>query len=319
MAEPAPERPEAVLARHGRSFHWAAALLPADAARDAAALYAFCRHVDDLSDAGTDPAAAGAALVRLRAELADGRGADPHAAAFLDLARRRAIPVAPALDLIDGALGDLSGPRLETVDALVAYAYRMAGTVGLMMCPLLGAHDPAARPFAVDLGIAMQLTNIARDVAEDARLGRRYLPAALLGTAPAPALLADPPPDLAARAHAAVLAVLDLADAYYRSADAGMAFLPPRVRLGILTAARVYEAIGTRIRRAGPERPWQRRAVVPARLKAWHTARAAATWAATAGARPPAHDAELHRPLAGLAGAGDGWRGATAAPAGAGI
>lgn len=290
----------AVLARHGRSFHWAARLLPEDMAEDAAALYAFCRHVDDLSDRGDGGGTARATLSVLRAGIAAGLPVNEDAKVFLALSQRRKIPVNPALHLIDGAIADMAGPRLATAQDLVVYGYRMAGTVGQMMCPLLGARHRVAEAFAIDLGIAMQLTNIARDVVEDARMGRRYLPADILGCDPDPAALVHPDPALAARLWDAILAVLGMARGYYRSADRGMAFLPPRPRLAILTAARVYEGIGGAIRRGGPDRYWTRRAVVGPAGKAWHTARAAGAFLAGLGKPPMPHDPALHAPLAAL-------------------
>jgi phytoene synthase len=301
MAEGASD-PRAVLARHGRSFHWAARLLPREAADDAAELYAFCRHVDDLSDRACDADAARARLTVLRAGIAAGLPVDAEAGRFLALAERRGIARGPALHLIDGAIADLSGPRLGTVGELVIYGYRMAGTVGQMMCPLLGVRHRAAEPFAIDLGIAMQLTNIARDVAEDAAMGRRYLPADLLGCDPEPAELADPDPDpeLAERAWGAVQGVLGMAEGYYRSADRGMAFLPARPRLAILAASRVYEGIGGAVMRAGPRRFRSRRAAVGRVGKAWHTLRAAGAFLTGLNRPPKPHDPALHAPLAAL-------------------
>jgi phytoene synthase len=288
----------AVLARHGRSFHWAARLLPRDRADDAAALYAFCRHVDDLSDRSDDTGTARANLSVLRAGIAAGLPVNAEARRFLALARRRGIPVTPALHLIDGALSDLSGLRLDTARDLVVYGYRMAGTVGQMMCPLLGAADPKAEPFAIDLGIAMQLTNIARDVVEDAWMGRRYLPADLLRCDPLPEDLAAPEPALAGRAWGAILEVLAMARGYYRSADRGMAWLPPRSRLAVLAASRIYEGIGSEIARAGPRLYWSRRAVVDRPGKVWRTSRAVSAFLFGLGRPPMPHDPALHVPLA---------------------
>lgn len=296
----------AVLACHSRCFHWAAKLLPRETARDVAALYAFCRHVNDVSDgaaaAGGNVAAARARLAVLHAGIAAGLQVNGPAGRFLDLAARRGIPRRPALRLIEGAMADLENLQPETVDELVVYGYRMAGTVGEMMAPLLGARPAgAAEPYAVDLGIAMQLTTIARDVVEDAAMGRRHLPAELLGCDPEPALLADPPLGLATRVWDAVLAILALARTYYRSADRGMVHLPPRTRLAVLAAARIHEGIGCRIVRAGPGHYWARRARVPTRGGAWPTVRAVGALLRSLAARPVPHDGTLHVPLLALA------------------
>ena len=176
-AEDAADR---MLAAHGKSFHWARRFLGPVAARQATLLYAFCRFLDDIAD-GDLPGG----LPRLRAidmALIDGTVGDlppdmAEVATFLALSQEAAIPRAAARDLIAGLIFDQGTVALENQAALIVYAYQVAGTVGLMMAPILGRRDPRADAFAVDLGIAMQLTNIARDVGEDA-LERRIYPAA---------------------------------------------------------------------------------------------------------------------------------------------
>lgn len=262
----------AVLRRHGRTFAFASHLLGTRHAHRAALLYAFCRHVDDVADEARDAASARAALATIRDALLTGRANDRWTQAMLALQRETRMPAAPALDLLAGVEGDLDAVRLPDEDALVRYAYRVAGTVGLMMCAVLDVHDPRARPFAIDLGIAMQLTNIARDVGEDARMGRRYLPASWIGEV-APAAIAQPDATLEPRLRDATRRLLALAERYYASGEAGLAFLPPRARLAILAAARMYRAIGGRVAAAG-HRSWDRRAVVGPAAKAGHSLQA---------------------------------------------
>ncbi|MEQ1501692.1 MAG: squalene/phytoene synthase family protein, partial [Myxococcota bacterium] len=161
-----------VLERHARTFSAAAALLAPDTRDEIATLYAFCRTVDDLADDGADRAG----LDRVVDELDGHEPPSPLVAAMLALP----VPVSAARQLVDGVRSDLGEVRLPDVDALIRYAYQVAGTVGLMVCPLLGVVDPVAWPFAIDLGVGMQLSNIARDVGEDAGRGRVYLPATWL-------------------------------------------------------------------------------------------------------------------------------------------
>ena len=202
-AEDAADR---MLAAHGKSFHWARRFLGPVAARRATLLYAFCRFLDDIAD-GDLPGG----LPRLRAidmALIDGTVGDlppdmAEVATFLALSQEAAIPRAAARDLIAGLIFDQGTVALEDQAALIVYAYQVAGTVGLMMAPILGRRDRRADAFAVDLGIAMQLTNIARDVAEDAGLGRRYLPAIWCG-ALTPAEIAAGMRDPAALCRASV-------------------------------------------------------------------------------------------------------------------
>ena len=186
-----PGAARAVLCRHGRTFHFASHLLGATHGERAATLYAFCRHVDNLADEAGDVQAARLALAGVRDALVTGRAEDAWTAAMLRLQASTGLPLAPALELVAGVASDLDAVRIADEDALVRYAYRVAGTVGQMMCAVLDVHDPRALPFAVDLGIAMQMTNIARDVGEDARMGRRYLPASWIGDV-APADIAAP-------------------------------------------------------------------------------------------------------------------------------
>ncbi|TVS12208.1 MAG: phytoene/squalene synthase family protein [Wenzhouxiangella sp.] len=259
--------PEAVMKAHGRSFHLAARLLPRPVRASASRLYAFCRHVDDLADTSDDPQLARAQLRALREDIAGQTPRSARSRDFLELAAQDKLPIAPALTLIDTVSQEIEGTRVAGQADLVGYAYGVAGTVGLMMCSVLGAREPGARAFAVDLGIAMQLTNIARDVGEDAAMGRVYLPATwTTGLTCAQILRPDPAQrELLRQATARCLA---LADRYYASGLSGLRFLPTRSRYAIGVAAQVYRAIGDRVADAD-YRSWDRRAVVPvpARLR----------------------------------------------------
>ncbi|MEL6906790.1 MAG: squalene/phytoene synthase family protein, partial [Planctomycetota bacterium] len=192
----------------------------------------------------------------------------------------------------------------RTQRELDRYCYRVAGTVGLLMCALFGVDDPRALPFAVDLGLGMQLTNICRDVLEDAERGRVYLPQSVLGVDVTAERLAAREPDALARARTVVEDLLERAECFYRSADLGTPMLPARARYAVLAASRTYEAIGARIRRF-PAGGLPERAYVGASGKALHVLRGVA-----AGALPrrgsPVHDATLHTALRGLPGADPG-------------
>lgn len=296
----------AVMARRGRSFRWAGRLLGARDLADAARLYALCRALDDLADEALDPAAARARLDAIADGLRGESAADPVVLGFRDLAARRNLPLDAAAALAATLAEDLGPVALPDERALLRYAHGAAGTVGLMMVAVLGSREPRrAAPFALDLGIAMQLTNVARDVAEDAAMGRLYLPATTLPSGISAAAIVAGEPRARGAAWNAVLAVLDLAAPRYRSAERGLRFLPPRAALAVLTAARLYEAIGTQIRRAGPGAYWQSRAVVPRAGRAALTIRALA--AAPRLRRVPldgaGHEPALHAALDGLPGA----------------
>ncbi len=262
---------QAALARHGKTFHWAGRFLERGAMQDAATLYAFCRSVDDAVDAATNIDQALTAVEAIRDSLQSHRQAAGVVADFLDLAARHRIDRQLPLSLVDGVASDLGTVRVATRRDLLRYCYRVAGTVGAMMCPVLGVRDARAIPFAVDLGIAMQLTNIARDVLEDARRNRLYLPAQDLKAEVTCGGLVRGAEAERAEATIVVLDLLNLAESYYRSADYGLRYIPTRRRLAILVAGRLYRAIGLKIMKA-PSRIWHGRTVVPGKEKAIRTA-----------------------------------------------
>lgn len=169
-------RCEAITAQHSRSFHLASSLLPRDKRRAVRALYAFCRRSDDLVDhPGNDPQGD---LARWRAQAVTGTVAsdDPQVLAWRDTMARYRIPAGFASQLLDGVSQDLTRNRYQTFDELAVYCYGVASTVGLMSMQIIGTSRDDALPYAVKLGVALQMTNILRDVAEDWRRGRLYLP-----------------------------------------------------------------------------------------------------------------------------------------------
>jgi phytoene synthase len=257
-AAPAIVDARATLAHKSKSFALAGRLLPAGARDDAAVIYAWCRHADDAIDLAPRVAHAGA-LRRLRDDLAavygDGSLSDPSLVAFRDVVRRHAIPIAEPSALIDGLEMDAAGHRYETLEELFVYCFRVAGTVGLMMARLLGVRDPWALKRAVNLGVAMQLTNVCRDVAEDWARGRLYVPRALL---------AGPPPSQldAATLRPALARLLAFADELYTSGRQGLRALPWRSAIAIDAAASIYRAIGDEIARRGYD-VTSGRAIVP--------------------------------------------------------
>lgn len=168
---------ESLTAAHSRSFHLATSLLPGDKQRAMRALYAFCRVSDDLVDRpGRDPARELRAW-QVKALAPQPLAGDLVALAWADTRHRYRIPLRYAEQLIEGVAHDLGQTRHETFGDLAAYAYGVASTVGLMSMHIIGYSGPEAVPYAIKLGVALQLTNILRDVGEDWRAGRVYLPA----------------------------------------------------------------------------------------------------------------------------------------------
>ncbi|VTS02295.1 phytoene/squalene synthase family protein [Tuwongella immobilis] len=251
--------------KHSKSFSLAAALLPAAARRRAEALYAWCRMVDDSVDLAEDPRQAAAFLEQLRDDIERIQQQHPPTIAagerLLQIVQECQLPLEYPLELVRGMEMDVLGHSYQTVDDLLRYSYRVAGVVGCMMCHALEITREQALLHASHLGIAMQLTNIARDVQEDWQRGRLYLPAEWLPELPQPGSpLSD---DCVAPA---IQKCLELADRYYASGDAGLKHLAARNRIAIDVASQVYRAIGERISAHG-YRASQGRAVVPARTK----------------------------------------------------
>ena len=262
-----------------KSFAAAARLFDARTRHAVLMLYAWCRHCDDTVDGqelgmhavAPSPVDAERALALLEHETRRAYAGEPMSApafaAFQAVALAHGIPEAYAFDHLDGFAMDVEGASYETVDDLLRYCYHVAGVVGLMMAAIMGVRDPDVLDRACDLGLAFQLTNIARDIVDDAAMGRRYVPAAWLREA------GIVPDDIADPRHRAALArvaarLVDHAEPYYQSASAGIAALPLRSAWAIATARNVYRAIGIEVKRRG-ERAWDTRAGTTRAQKLW--------------------------------------------------
>lgn len=257
------------LIRHGsHSFFMASLLLPKGAAVPATALYAFCRIADDLIDADQGGTAAVSSLhERLAAIYRDDPFDFPEDRALHEVVTTFGIPRAMPAALLEGLAWDASGRRYESLSDLYDYAARVAGCVGAMMTLIMGTSDSRAVARALDLGVAMQLTNISRDIGEDARMGRLYLPRQWFADCDLDpdAWLADPVQD--PRVSEMCQRLLGYADILYSRADAGIALLPLSCRPGIRAARLIYSDIGREIARQG-YRTLEQRAIVPKARKA---------------------------------------------------
>jgi phytoene synthase len=242
------ERCAAIARGHGQTFFLASRFLPPDRRRAIHATYAYCRIADDIADRATAAGAAERALDDWERQL--DAPTDDVAIAFAATRAKYGVPDAPARELLAGVRMDLTPRRYETWDELRLYCYRVAGTVGLLVAPILGCQDEDALPHAVTLGIAMQLTNILRDVAEDARQGRLYLPLEDLA-----AFGCDPEAILAGRPSgrfADLLAFeIERARALYAASRRGLPALAPAGRLTTIAGSELYASILTRIEAMG--------------------------------------------------------------------
>lgn len=238
--------------RHAKTFSFAAIILPKAVLKKAVKLYVFCRYLDDVADTTCDKAQAKQRLMQVQRDLVLGASEDRQVEQFLNFARKEGLNLFYLRQLIDGMLNDCEeSVRMPNEGALLNYCYQVAGTVGALMCPLLGVKKDelsmALTP-AIYLGQAMQLTNIARDIHEDAMMNRIYLPATWKSFDSA-GKLTKPPLCREAGAQAECKHLLDLADVYYEKAKHGYPYLPFRSRACIILAAKLYQAIGVKIRR----------------------------------------------------------------------
>lgn len=252
-----------------KSFGLASKLFPAKIRQDAVMLYAWCRHADDLIDGQDlgmtqDPdykTGQADRLVTLREETARALAGkavnDPAFAALAHVMGRNDIPARHPQELIEGFAMDVADRHYDTLNDTLEYCYHVAGVVGVMMAMIMGVRDPKTLDRASDLGLAFQLTNISRDIIDDAEAGRCYLPRDILHQVGCP-------PEEAGSAHnrAAVFRVaqslLQTAEGYYASALWGLPSLDWRSAWAIASAGRIYRQIGRQLMRQGPE-AWEGR------------------------------------------------------------
>ena len=265
-------------AQGSKSFYFATRFFPADLASAAHAVYWFCRYTDDLVDECATVEDGRRQLEAWASLLAH---AENHTvdhcvlSVFLDTVRRYQIPREYPFELIEGMRMDLNQTRYETFEDLRLFCYRVASVVGLMMCWVIGFENPSDRekaaPYAIDLGIGMQLTNIMRDIGEDLGRNRIYLPLEDLGR------FNYREEDLRARRHTAAFEELmhfqvARARSYYERGNAGIPLLHRRGRFAVKVASDVYREILNAVESSNFD-VFEKRTVVPASRKYWLTTR----------------------------------------------
>ncbi len=238
-----------VLKKNGKSFHWAGKFLNKECINRAAELYSFCRILDDIADSGE--ANSHKYLTNIKSIIKKNTFTELENIysikypKFLKSSSKKVV-----IDLIDGLILDQKGILFKQEEELIRYSYHVAGTVGIMMCDALKCDNDLAKSFAIDLGIAMQLTNIARDVFEDAKMGRRYLPGSWVqNISPNEIVLAAKTNDLK-KIHIiskGIKKLLILSEKYYLSGEKGFTFLPFKTRIAISVASGVYREIGVQL------------------------------------------------------------------------
>ena len=258
-----PEDNASVIRKYSRSFTLAAKCLPSGIRSDVEKLYAWCRWCDDAVDTAPSLQVADERLTSLRADVERifaGQAVRHPASQWLaDLVEKRGIEKQHALELLCGMEMDLRDWQVDDEADLVLYCYRVAGVVGLMMCRIMGVRNQAAEKQAIQLGIAMQLTNIARDISEDWQRGRCYLPKSWGDIEQKGQALPTN-----AQVAPSVAKLLTLAETYYANGQMGINALPRNCRPAIVLASKLYREIGQQIRRKG-HAVMDGRTVVPTR------------------------------------------------------
>ena len=237
-----------ITAHYSKSFYFSAQMLPREQRWATFALYGFCRHCDNLIDTPRQRTETEILreIQRLTEELQvaynTGESQDPIIRAFILVAKAFGIPIAYPLDLLNGVAMDVQQVRYKTFDELSLFCYRVAAVVGLMMTHVLGYKDDRAFSYAKQLGIAMQLTNILRDVKEDKEMGRLYIPQsdlAAFGVTEQDIFNEQMTP----RLQALMKFQVERADQYYTEAIPGISLLKTESQYAIYSAARIYRGI----------------------------------------------------------------------------
>ena len=227
--------------KHGKSFHWASIFLPNRNKSAAFELYSICRYLDDLAD---DSPIDQSEILKNEFEQICNNTEHPINRFF----KKHNIPIQILGDLTKGLVLDQKLVRIQTEKELIKYSYQVAGTVGLMMQPLIMVRDKEANKHAIDLGIAMQLTNIARDIYEDANMNRIYLPKEWLIDISIDQLKSYSTDEIQLQMRKILKKLIELSEIYYQNGFSGMKYIPIKTRLAIFFAAKIYRAIGMKIK-----------------------------------------------------------------------
>ena len=229
----------------GKSFYWASFFLPKKNRIAASRLYSICRYLDDVAD--NSKLDTSSQIKNIFNQIKENESSEINI-----FFKKNNINLGILKDLIDGLISDQQNVRVNDEKELIDYSYKVAGTVGLMMLPIINTKDAEARKHAIDLGIAMQLTNIARDVYEDAKMNRLYLPKEWLGQVSVSDLIDNKLDDQKKRLiELSIKNLIELSDKFYANGFSGMKFIPLRTRLAIFFAAKIYKGIGEKIKSGG--------------------------------------------------------------------
>jgi phytoene synthase len=239
------------LKKHGKSFYWASFFLPKRNKDAATKLYSICRFFDDLADDNNED----------QTKILTGefkKICDDLSHPINEFFTSHNLSIKILGDLVDGLVKDQTDVRIKNEKELIQYAYQVAGTVGLMMSPLIMVNNNKANKHAIDLGIAMQLTNIARDIYEDALMNRIYLPQDWISNTNISELTDISSNKDLIQIKSAIKKLILLSETYYKNGFAGMRYIPLKTRLAIFFAAKIYRGIGQKIKKNKYEYSYKR-------------------------------------------------------------
>ena len=229
---------------YGKTFFWATSFLEKKTANNLYSVYAFCRRIDDLIDENPNYDTSYKDFFTAK----NAWDKNKYTGAFDELKGidKEFLPRENILkEFFIGQTSDISHKQPDNINELLVYCYRVAGAVGLMVCDVIGIKDPRLKYFAIDLGIAMQLTNISRDIYEDASMNRIYLPKDMINMELAN--YKNPTKEEINKINSVRNALLNLANKYYESGEKGIAHLPSRTARAVLIASKLYQNIGIKI------------------------------------------------------------------------
>jgi phytoene synthase len=234
--------------KHGKTFYWASFFLDKSKMQAIYSIYSFCRKVDDMVDEAKNPDIAKKRLLIFMEAWKRGKS-HPVINLLSDIPKENWPNQKLVKNFLNGQISDIKFSSFKSEKSLIIYCYQVAGTVGLMVCDIFGVKDKKMRYFAIDLGIAMQLVNISRDIYEDSLRNRVYLPESLIGKYSAKEI-ANPNKETARKIDEARKKIIKLANIYFDSASRAIDHLPKGASLAVKLASALYQQIGYQLMNA---------------------------------------------------------------------
>ena len=237
-----------LMRKHGKTFYWASFFLDKSKMQAIYSIYSFCRKVDDMVDEAKNPDIAKKRLLIFMEAWKRGKS-HPVINLLSDIPKENWPNQKLVKNFLNGQISDIKFSSFKSEKSLIIYCYQVAGTVGLMVCDIFGVKDKKMRYFAIDLGIAMQLVNISRDIYEDSLRNRVYLPESLIGKYSAKEI-ANPNKETARKIDEARKKIIKLANIYFDSASRAIDHLPKGASLAVKLASALYQQIGYQLMNA---------------------------------------------------------------------